>query len=51
MSRPGRICRRGKGPSTHCTGHWVDPTAGMDTEARIYWNYIVKIFYNTKHYF
>jgi hypothetical protein len=33
-SRPGSALPRGKTPSTHCTGGWVDPRAGLDTEAR-----------------
>jgi hypothetical protein len=26
--------RRRKDPGTHCTGGWVGPRAGLDTEAR-----------------
>jgi hypothetical protein len=34
-SRPGRALPPGKGPpGTHCTGGWVGPRAGLDTEAR-----------------
>jgi hypothetical protein len=34
-SRPGRALPPGKGPrSTHCTGDWVGPRAGLDAEAR-----------------
>jgi hypothetical protein len=34
-SRPGRALTQGKGTlGTHCTGGWVGPTAGLDTEAR-----------------
>jgi hypothetical protein len=34
-SRPGRALPPGKGPQdVHCTGGWVDPRAGLDTEAR-----------------
>jgi hypothetical protein len=34
-SRPGRALTQGKGtPGTHCTGGWVGPTGGLDTEAR-----------------
>jgi hypothetical protein len=34
-SRPGRALPPGKGPPrTHCTGGWVGPRAGLDTEAR-----------------
>jgi hypothetical protein len=33
-SRPGRALPRGKNPGTHCTGGWVGPRAGLDTEAR-----------------
>jgi hypothetical protein len=32
-SRPGRALPPGRGPpSTHCTGGWVGPRAGLDTE-------------------
>jgi hypothetical protein len=34
-SRPDRVLSPGKGPpGTHCTGDWVGPRAGLDTEAR-----------------
>jgi hypothetical protein len=34
-SRPGRAFTPGeRTPGTHCTGGWVDPRAGLDTEAR-----------------
>jgi hypothetical protein len=34
-SHPGRALPLGKGPpNTHCTGGWVGPSAGLDTEAR-----------------
>jgi hypothetical protein len=34
-SRPGRAFTPGeRTPSTHCTGDWVGPRAGLDTEAR-----------------
>jgi hypothetical protein len=33
-SRSGRALPRGRTPGTHCTGHWVGPRAGLDTEAR-----------------
>jgi hypothetical protein len=34
-SRPGRAFTRGeRTPSTHCTGRWVGPRAGLDTGAR-----------------
>jgi hypothetical protein len=33
-SRPGRDLPLGKGPGTHCTGGWVGPRAGLDTEDR-----------------
>jgi hypothetical protein len=33
-SRPGRALARWKDPGTHCTGGWVGPRAGLDTEAR-----------------
>jgi hypothetical protein len=33
VSRPGRALPRGKDPGTHCTGGWVGPRAGLDTEA------------------
>jgi hypothetical protein len=33
-SRPGRALAPWQGPPVHCTGGWVGPTAGMDTEAR-----------------
>jgi hypothetical protein len=29
-----RFYPRGKAPGTHCTGGWVGPRAGLDTEAR-----------------
>jgi hypothetical protein len=33
-SRSGRALPPGKDPFTHCTGGWVDPRAGLDTEVR-----------------
>jgi hypothetical protein len=34
-SRPGRAFSPGeRTPGTHCTGGWVGPRAGLDTEAR-----------------
>jgi hypothetical protein len=33
-SRPGRALPPGKDPGTNCTGGWVCPRAGLDTEAR-----------------
>jgi hypothetical protein len=36
-SRPDRALAPGKGPpipGTHCTGGWVGPRAGLDTEVR-----------------
>jgi hypothetical protein len=34
-SRPGRALPQGKEPpGTHCTGGWVGPRAGLDTETR-----------------
>jgi hypothetical protein len=34
-SRPGRTFTPGeRTPDTHCTGGWVGPRAGLDTEAR-----------------
>jgi hypothetical protein len=34
-SRPGRFFTPGeRTPGTHCTGGWVGPRAGLDTEAR-----------------
>jgi hypothetical protein len=34
-SRPGRaLAPRERTPDTHCTGGWVGPRAGLDTEAR-----------------
>jgi hypothetical protein len=33
-SRPGRTLPPGKDLGTHCTGGWVGPRAGLDTEAR-----------------
>jgi hypothetical protein len=34
-SRPGRAFTPGeRTPGTHCTGGWVSPRAGLDTEAR-----------------
>jgi hypothetical protein len=33
-SRPGCALPRGKDPGTHCTGGWVGPRAGLDTEDR-----------------
>jgi hypothetical protein len=33
-SRRGRACTAGdRTPGTHCTGGWVGPRAGLDTEA------------------
>jgi hypothetical protein len=31
---PAALYPRGKKPGTHCTGGWVGPRAGLDTEAR-----------------
>jgi hypothetical protein len=31
---PAVLYPRGKDPGTHCTGGWVGPRAGLDTEAR-----------------
>jgi hypothetical protein len=31
---PATLYPRGKDPGTHCTGGWVGPRAGLDTEAR-----------------
>jgi hypothetical protein len=31
---PAALYPRGKDPGTHCTGGWVGPRAGLDTEAR-----------------
>jgi hypothetical protein len=31
---PAALYPRGKDPDTHCTGGWVDPRAGLDTEVR-----------------
>jgi hypothetical protein len=31
---PAALYSRGKDPGTHCTGGWVGPRAGLDTEAR-----------------
>jgi hypothetical protein len=31
---PAALYPRGKDPGTHCTGDWVGPRAGLDTEAR-----------------
>jgi hypothetical protein len=31
---PAALYPRGKDPGTHCTGGWVGPGAGLDTEAR-----------------
>jgi hypothetical protein len=34
-SRPGLVLPPGKGPpGTHCTGGWVGPRAGLDTDVR-----------------
>jgi hypothetical protein len=33
-SRPGCALARVRAPGTHCTGGWVGPRAGLDTEAR-----------------
>jgi hypothetical protein len=33
-SRLGRALPRGRTPCTHCTGGWVGPRAGLDTEVR-----------------
>jgi hypothetical protein len=30
---PAALYPRGKDPGTHCTGGWVGPRAGLDTEA------------------
>jgi hypothetical protein len=32
-SRPGRALAPGEDPRTHCTGGWMGPRAGLDTEA------------------
>jgi hypothetical protein len=31
---PAALCPGERTPGTHCTGGWVDPRAGLDTEAR-----------------
>jgi hypothetical protein len=31
---PAALYPRGKDPGTHCTGGWVGPRDGLDTEAR-----------------
>jgi hypothetical protein len=31
---PAALYPRGKDPGTHCTGGWVGPRAGLDTEVR-----------------
>jgi hypothetical protein len=31
---PAAFQPRGKDPGTHCTGGWVGPRAGLNTEAR-----------------
>jgi hypothetical protein len=31
---PAALYPRGKDPGTHCTGGWVGPRAGLDTETR-----------------
>jgi hypothetical protein len=31
---PAALYPRGKNPCTHCTGGWVGPRAGLDTEVR-----------------
>jgi hypothetical protein len=31
---PAALYPRGKDPRTHCSGGWVGPRAGLDTEAR-----------------
>jgi hypothetical protein len=31
---PAALCRGERTPGTHCTGGWVGPRAGLDTEAR-----------------
>jgi hypothetical protein len=31
---PAALYPRGKSPGTHCTGGWVGPRAGLDTEVR-----------------
>jgi len=31
---PAALLPPGKGPPVHCTGGWVGPIAGLDTEAR-----------------
>jgi hypothetical protein len=33
-SGPGRALPRGRTPGAYCTGGWMDPRAGLDTEAR-----------------
>jgi hypothetical protein len=30
---PAALYPQGNGPSTHCTGGWVGPKAGLDTES------------------
>jgi hypothetical protein len=31
---PAALCPGERTPGTHCTGGWVGPRAGLDTEAR-----------------
>jgi hypothetical protein len=31
---PAALYPQGKDPGTHCTGGWMGPRAGLDTEAR-----------------
>jgi hypothetical protein len=31
---PAALYPRGKDPGTHCTGGWVGPRAGLDTDVR-----------------
>jgi hypothetical protein len=31
---PSALYPRERTPGTHCTGGWVDPRAGLDTQAR-----------------
>jgi hypothetical protein len=31
---PAALYPQGKDPGTHCTGGWVGPTDGLDTEVR-----------------
>jgi hypothetical protein len=34
LHAPAALYPRGKDPGTHCTGGWVGPRAGLDTEDR-----------------